>query len=387
MVPLSQNVLPNGMGGYSSFRGGAVFHIPNSTRTLISACARTVGGDAGCRGIILRTSDDGGQTWANPSIVANASSEVWSGAIPDGVYSQGFVHELSTATTFLFWAECLEKCRPGRNQTVWRAPSYMLISSTDGFETWSTRNLTAEAGGDAANSLFPDNYYGNGLQLVDGSLLMCGSQMLFDNPPAGHAPGFTDGGFCVRSVDRGLTWQRGSTFASRLPPCTATGCVKMQMQVGRFSNGTLLAMGAGGKGEAFANSFDGGLTFSPVRIDARLPTVTQSDLLVQDNLIVVSHDHDHNTSVHDLNRRNLTLSSSHDLGVTWRHLPILPEHGDADFSGSSTMSHMPRCPQPAAATTGGAVQGQGCVAVAYERGKMRFDGDGIWFVAIPYILL
>ena len=27
--------------------------------------------------------------------------------------------------------------------------------------------------------LQPDNYYGNGLQLHDGTLLMCGSQMLF----------------------------------------------------------------------------------------------------------------------------------------------------------------------------------------------------------------
>ena len=53
--------------------------------------------------------------------------------------------------------------------------------------------------------LQPDNYYGNGLQLHDGTLLMCGSQMLFDNatwdPP--HKVAATDGGFRVRSTDHG----------------------------------------------------------------------------------------------------------------------------------------------------------------------------------------
>ena len=70
---------------------------------------------------------------------------------------RAFIYDSTTNTTLLHWGQCIEQCRPGRNQTVWSAPSYMQTRSTDGFETWTTRNLTAQYG-EAVNHLFPDNY-------------------------------------------------------------------------------------------------------------------------------------------------------------------------------------------------------------------------------------
>jgi hypothetical protein len=259
----------------------------------------------------------------------------------------------------------------GRNQSVWKAPSYMQTRSTDGFETWTTRNLTAELG-EAVNHLFPDNYYGNGLQLDDGSLLMCGSQMLFDNPPPGHKVDATDGGFCVRSTDGGMTFTRGQTFAPDFPPCRSTGCTKMQMQVGQFSNSTLLVMGGARGVDTFALSTDRGMSFTAPRPDARLPTSTESDLLVlprkeksglDNDAIFVSHDFCPGCSPlpDGNNRRNLTISASHDSGKSWRHVALLPDHGKEDFSGGSCMADM-------------TVGGYESVAVGYERGSKRFDG-------------
>eukprot|EP01051_Picozoa_sp_SAG22_P000941 SAG22_NODE_31_length_27697_cov_7.384376_12_plen_303_part_00 len=252
----------------------------------------------------MRRSRTGGKTWEAPVLVGNASALVYSGVIPDGLYNGAALHDYQTNTTFLSWGQCIEKCRPGRAPQHWTAPSYMLSKSTDGFATWTTTNLTAAAvsAGANPNYLFPDNYYGNGLQLQNGHLLMCGSQMDFVHPPPGKKPDATDGGFCASSSDHGASWKRGGTFAHDFPPCGKAdgGCTKMQMRAGQFGNGSLLVMGHSPSppGEAFANSFDDGVSFTAPWVDQRLPTTTQSDLLVipaskagaAADLIVVSHD-------------------------------------------------------------------------------------------------
>jgi hypothetical protein len=203
-VPMNLNVLPNGLLGFSSFRGPSLLQIPGpgpDGLLLASGVGRSPkGGDAGGLGIVMRRSRDGGKRWEPPMLVGNASELVYSGAIPDGLYNGAALHDHQTNTTFLSWGQCIEKCRPGRAPQHWTAPSYMLTRSTDGFTSWATTNLTATIGA-AVNHLFPDNYYGNGLQLRNGHLLMCGSQMDFVNPPPGKKADATDGGFCVSSSD------------------------------------------------------------------------------------------------------------------------------------------------------------------------------------------
>lgn len=361
----------------SRYRGGKVLQLPlhngssHSPPLIVTGCGRRPGGgDAGCRSVVMRRSFDGGKSFDEPRVVANASHLVWDGTIPDGIYDGAFVHDSRTNTTLMHWGMCIEQCRPGRNQSVWRAPSYMQTRSTDGFVTWTTRNLTAEVG-EAANHLYPDNYYGNGLQLHDGTLVLCGSQMDFDNPAPEQKPGATDGGFCVRSTDGGRSFARGETFAHDWPPCKSTGCAKMQMQVGQFANGTLLVMGGAGQPsehDTFAISTDGGVTFSSPHSDPRLPTSTESDLLVVTkkggDAIFVSHDFCPGCSPlpDGHNRRNLTISASYNHGVTWHHVPLLPEDGREDFSGGSCMADM-------------SVGGYDSIAVGYERGSKRFDGE------------
>eukprot|EP01052_Picozoa_sp_SAG31_P000596 SAG31_NODE_17_length_35773_cov_25.999271_21_plen_727_part_00 len=388
-VPTSANVIANGMLGFPTYRGGKVLQLPRLSTShrpplIVTGCGRRPGGgDAGCRSVVMRRSLDGGKTFSTPRVVANASQLVWDGTVPDGIYDGAFVHDSRTNTTLMHWGMCIEQCRPGRNQSVWQAPSYMQTRSTDGFETWTTRNLTAEVG-EAANHLYPDNYYGNGLQLHDGTLVLCGSQMDFDNPPPGKRAGATDGGFCVRSTDSGWTFTRGGTFAHDFPPCRPTaGCAKMQMQVGQFANGTLLVMGGAGspsEHDTFATSTDRGVSFSAPYSDPRLPTSTESDLLVVSkrggDAIFVSHDFCPGCSPlpDGSNRRNLTVSASYDRMASWIHTPLLPDLGHDDFSGGSCMADM-------------SVGGYASIAVGYERGSKRFDGDGIWFVAVPYKLL
>ena len=384
-VPMNLNVLPNGLLGFSSFRGPSLLQIPGPSPDgllLASGVGRSPkGGDAGGLGIVMRRSRDGGKHWEPPMLVGNASELVYSGAIPDGLYNGAALHDHQTNTTFLSWGQCIEKCRPGRAPQRWTAPSYMLTRSTDGFTSWATTNLTATIGA-AVNHLFPDNYYGNGLQLRNGHLLMCGSQMDFDNPPPGKKADATDGGFCVSSSDHGTSWTRGGTFAHNFPPCGKAdgGCTKMQMRAGQFSNGSLLVMGHSPSppGEAFANSPDNGLTFTKPWVDGRLPTTTQSDLLVipeANDLILVSHDFSRSTCKTDgCSRLNLTVSVSADYMRTWRHVPLLSSAGgktQPHFSGSSCMTAMAG---PA---------GVHSVAVLFEGGAKRFDGDGLWFSTVP----
>ena len=179
------------------------------------------------------------------------------------------------------------------------------------------------------------------------------------------------------NVPTGETWARGTTFAPNFGPKTASGTAKMQMQVGQFANGSLLVMGGARASAAdtiehdvFARSEDGGRTFSAPWVDRRLPTATESDLLVASNdTIFVSHDFSL-SPVHGANRRNLTISVSQDGTKSWRHVPLLPDHGQEGFSGGSCMAAMPHA-----------------LGVAYERGSKRFDGDGIWYVRVPHAVL
>ena len=91
-IPPSVNVIPNGMLGFSSFRGGKPLQLPHRhgaepAPLLVTGCGRRPGGgDAGCRSIVMRRSLDGGKTWETPQIVANASQLVYDGVIPDGIY-------------------------------------------------------------------------------------------------------------------------------------------------------------------------------------------------------------------------------------------------------------------------------------------------------------
>ena len=121
-VPPSINVIKNGDLGFPTYRGGKILQLPHHPHhgapLLITGCGRRPGGgDAGCRSIVMRRSLDG-KTFEPPRVVANASQLVYDGVIPDGIYDGAMVHDAVTNTTFLHWGQCIELCRPGRNDSV-----------------------------------------------------------------------------------------------------------------------------------------------------------------------------------------------------------------------------------------------------------------------------
>ena len=178
---------------------------------------------------------------------------------------------------------------------------------------------------------------------------------------------------CITSSDHGKSWRRRGFFGA-----PSAG---VQLQIGQFSNATLLGMGQSGPSQAsnleFAISVDGTTSWSTAQEQADLPSQVGADMLVRRDVIYVSHDfnrsHDPGAA-HDLDRNNMTVSTSKDFGRSWSHLPLLPVNpasGVRTFSGASCLADLSVAAEPS-------------LGVLYERGADRFDGDGVWFVAIAY---
>jgi hypothetical protein len=377
------NVFPAGMLGYDSFRGPLLLHLPRD-RLVTFAAGRAPGGtDTSGRSILKRCSTDHGRSFGPPvEVVPRVSNATL--AAGGGVITGITVFDSVVGAAFLLWVMCDERCRPDRPAGLkdLSFPSYMLTTSTDGFESWSHRNLTREYEAahrsmENATRFFPylmSSSHGLELAQSPHTLLMCGGRFSWDPEPK-HSVGAA----CLRSTDHGVGWQAGTSvpIVGRAGHCTGGEHYldAGEVQVAALRNGSILMQsqanyptGCNNGGRLLARSDDRGWVWSKPRLMPMLDNGVQGSMVAHDDVLYISHGAhapcwtkpDHHAC-----RRNMTIAVSRNFGSTWSQLPIF-----SGFSGYSNLVHL----------------GQEVLGLAFETG-IRGPEESIAFVRVPTALL
>jgi sialidase-1 len=334
--PILQDLFAAGDGPYYHYRIPGLVITPGG-RALAYCEARTQPGDWAPSDILLRASDDGGQTWGPPMVLARyldygpscMNNPV---AIPDRV--TGAVH-------FLY---CHDYGR-----------AYYRRSDDDG-RTWSDPvEITA------AFQAFRPAYAwtvlaigpGHGIQLASGRLLA--PVWLSNSPRRAHDPSRVA---VIYSDDHSATWQAGDLVPDDIPSGSETAAIQ------RTDGSVLLNYRNVGDGlrRAVTTSPSGIGPWNPPRYDpvlweprcfAGLARAGAGRILFV-NPATLPHD---GHPERDGERRNLTVRVSYDEGESWPVARIL----DSGPSGYADLAALP----------------DGGILCLYERGRRAGSRGGV----------
>jgi sialidase-1 len=286
-----------------------VFFAPNLVRandgTLLAIAEGRSGEDDNTSyALVLRRSQDGGQSWSPVSIITSIPPFTTS-----YLGNPSVVLDAATGQIFLLFVK--------DTSTV-----FVTSSSNDGL-SWSTPiditssvKVTADGNPNpAAFSSDPWGWYatgpGHGIQLTQGPnagrlLIACDHRLSDDRsgPSWSHV---------IYSDDHGKTWHLGGG----LDQSDSANDYSNEATVVEQSDGTLymsVRLNDGSSIRGFSRSFDGGLTWSPMGLEPSLTTfdVEASLLRVDANTVLLSA-----PDTADGTRHQMTLWVSHDDMQTW----------------------------------------------------------------------
>jgi len=260
----NQTLFTAGQGGYHSYRIPALVHLPSGTVLAFCEARKYTGRDHDEIDLVLRRSEDGGQTWAELQIVVESSGKTCGNPCPIVDRDNGRVH-------LLF-------CK--NNQWVF------INHSADEGRTWSEpEEITAQAKDPAWS--FVGTGPGHGIQLSTGRLLApCWSD---ESPgPLTWAPnpnwGKIQSSYALYSDDHGQTWHHSANITTD----ATDECMAVEL-----SDGTpYMAMRSrqDKKCRAHSTSHDGGQSWSPAEYDTRLPEPScQGSILRDKKTIYLAH--------------------------------------------------------------------------------------------------
>jgi sialidase-1 len=242
------DVFVGGTDGYHTYRIPVLWAASDGT-LLAFAEGRSRRSDQSRNDIVLRRSEDGGETWGPLQIIADHGDH----ALNDPTV----VADAGSGRIFLFFHEYpfgyhAGTIRPGfEGEGVHR--TFLTFSDDEGL-TWSEAEDITRSVKRSANVTYLGSGPGIGIQLENG-------------PHAGRLviPFRERGGvFAVFSDDGGRSWQAGET-ARNLPPGAANEPQMVELADGRV---LVNARNAGGEGfRKIAISEDGGATWGKMRHD------------------------------------------------------------------------------------------------------------------------
>jgi len=293
-----QALFTSGQGGYHTYRIPALVVTKRDTVLAFCEARKNSGSDHGDVDLALRRSADGGRTWSKMVIIAD-----------DGEHTIGNPCPVVEQQSGTIW---LPLCRD--NQRV------LLMKSTDDGRTWS------EPVDITANAIKPPWHWvgtgpGHGIQLAGGRLLIpCWADA---TPKLGEVQ-FS---YVLYSDDRGKSWHVGGAAE----PNASDECEVVELQDGRvYMN---MRSRQGKRQRAYAFSQDGGLTWSKVKYDPRLPEpsvqgsvmrLTRSDQQGKNRVLLA-------TPADPQARRAMTVRVSYDECRTWPLAKVIHE-GSAAYS-------------------------------------------------------
>jgi len=309
---------------YEAIRIPAIVQSKGGT-LLAFAEGRVLDSDHGENDIVLRRSDDDGNTWSDIQVVAESGKDSLNDPCalalhdPDRVllvyhrYPQGY-HGRAM--------EHAKRAEPGYDGPA-NGQSF-IITSDDAGETWSApREITREH---RQPDVIAVGSPGNFIQLRQGPHAGRIVLPLYENMPLGEGDKLHN----LRAAfsdDQGVTWQLGERVSYE--NITGWGT---EAQIAECAEGGLLMSARlqdGGAERILSESRDGGQTWSPARLDSTLQTPPCMSSIISrvdsGGEVTLFHTLPNTTDA----RKNGTLFRSTDCGKTWTHDQIIHPGGFA----------------------------------------------------------
>lgn len=310
-ISQSTDLFVSGTEGYYSYRIPSLLILPNATILAFAEGRKYSAFDMGNIDVVLKRSEDGGQTWSSLIVLVDAGLQ--KAGEPCPVYDDD--------TGIVWFAYCLE------------ASQVFLINSSDAGKTWSSPwNITLYV---KPNS-WPDWFVtgpGHGIQLKIGAYagrLLIPTYVRIPNSTVTHS-------LMIYSDDHGLSWQRGNYTT-----------VGSENEVVEAVNGsiymTIRPQYSSSQRRLYSWSHDGGLNWGPVEIETNLrdPTCQASITRLTDlntsakNRIIISN------PSHLTDRSNMTIHLSYNETNTWDVSKVLYT-GNAGYSDIGVLSNDTIC--------------------------------------------
>ena len=322
-------------GGYAAHRIPAL--LATSKGTLLAFCEARSGSasDSAPTAIVLRRSVDAGNTWMQAQVVARFPGVTAGNPTPVEDRTTGVVWLLLTASPAGVTEKQIDERSPKGARTVW-----ITHSSDEGIHWAAAKEITSST--KKSDWTWYATGPGNGIQLEDGRLVVpC------DHKLAGTGAFYSH---VIYSDDHGETWKIGGS----------AGPETNESAVVQLADGSLLLnmrSYAGKHHRAIALSHDGGLAWSPVRLDPTLiEPICQASMIRYTLATEAGRDRLLFSNPADTTRRDrMTVRLSYNEGKTWPVARMI-------YAGPSAYSSL-------------AVLHDGTVALLYERGTANADEE------------
>ena len=245
--PLMQKALfVQGCSGYNNYRIPAL--LTTQAGTLLAFCEAREGGDSSDIDLLLRRSEDRGETWSDRQVVWDQGRNVCGNPCPVQDRDTGVIWLLLT------WNDSTDSGRKLHNGTSKDTRRVYVCSSDDDGHTWS-RQVEITATTKKSDWRWYATGPGVGIQLRDGPYK--GRLVI----PCDYTDKNGYGSHIIYSDDHGKSWQLGGSVSGGCNEC----------QVVELADGRLMLnmrMQENGQGKrGVATSQDGGRTWSELKLD------------------------------------------------------------------------------------------------------------------------
>ncbi|MBX6313380.1 MAG: exo-alpha-sialidase [Isosphaeraceae bacterium] len=245
------DVFEAGKEGYHTFRIPSVLVTPRGTVLAFCEGRKQGQGDSGDIDLVMKRSNDGGQTWSPLQVIVDDGPNTVGNPCPvvdraSGTIWMPLTHNLGEDKE----PQILDGTSRG-TRSVW------LIKSNDDGASWS-KPIDLTAAVKAPNWTWYATGPGVSIQLASGRLLVpCDHYVAGTKAAEAHI---------IYSDDAGASWKLGGTVGGGVNECQA-----VELAEGSVLLNLRNQPRRPGEGRAVALSRDGGLTFTPPTRDPALP--------------------------------------------------------------------------------------------------------------------
>lgn len=322
-------------GGYAAHRIPAL--LAASKGTLLAFCEARSGSasDSAPTAVVLRRSVDDGKTWTQAQVVARFPGFTVGNPTPVRDRTTGVIWLLLTASPAGVTEKEIDEGPPKGARTVW-----ITRSTDDGVHWAAAHDITSST--KKSNWTWYATGPGNGIQLENGRLVVpCDHKLAGTGALYSHV---------IYSDDHGKTWKIGGT----------AGPETNESAVVQLADGSLLLnmrSYAGKQHRAIALSYDGGLTWSPLRLDPTLiEPICQASMIRYTLATEAGRNRLLFSNPADTARRDrMTVRLSYNEGKTWPVARMV-------YAGPSAYSSL-------------AVLHDGTIGLLYERGAANANEE------------